>query len=84
MYEKHRELLVSNDFHSRHNHREGVAAEPLTVDGGQETVEVDEDDNSHDSVPVDNTRIAAMFILRTTEVQRASQVGNYFYARLTC
>lgn len=75
VYKKHRELLTSNN-----SCNQGVAAEDTAASdsGGQDTVEAsgdnDIDDDSYDEVLVDNIRVAAMFILRTTEIQRTSQV----------
>ena len=76
VYKKHRELLVSDSFDDNCYQAGGVAAQDLdsSDDTGCDMI-TDYSDEDNDEVAVDGTRIAAMFILRTTEIQRTSQVG---------
>ena len=77
MYKKHRELLLSSDTNdnSGSSYQEGVAVDTAPDNGHDEIEEIDID-GENPTVQVDNTKMAAMFILRTTEIQRTSQVSN--------
>ena len=77
VYKKHREQLLSSgtNDNSGSSYQEGVAVDTAPDNGHDEIEEIDID-GENPTVQVDNTKMAAMFILRTTEIQRTSQVSN--------
>ena len=77
-----RELLFSSNINdlsnSSSNHEEGVAID-TGADIEFEDYMIDEtleSDNEHHTAPADTTKMAALFILKTTEIQQTSQVSN--------
>lgn len=82
VYKKHRESLLSSDTNdnSGSSHQEGVAVALVDTgtDNGHDKIEEFENDSDEENPTVDNAKMAAMFILRTTEIQRTSQVSNNY------